>query len=191
MTCWREPVSHIVCESRPTTDRRTYAALCGSRAPGGRFEVFYRRWTGPGELPPFGPHIKRHPGMVIEYRDPATSGLFTLDEARERMHELAERVIDIEFPGYEARPTPAPPTPVKELSGSNPRLKAWIMQHHEGHFEVRCFHHEVIAATQDGSYVEWDWVRVRTDFACFAIELAEAEVAAQEELEDLGRSFTE
>jgi hypothetical protein len=58
------------------------------------------------------------------------------------------------------------------------------MQHSDGRFEVRCFHHEMVAATKDGSHVEWDWVRIRSGVAVFTTDQQEAEAAAREELAD-------
>lgn len=185
MPSWREPIAQLSRECRPTSERRVYVCLHGPCAPSNRYEVYFRRWIGPEEWPPFGPHAVMHPQFVVEYRDSGCDGHATLDAARARAQELAESLPDLEDARFNQRPAPATPLRLQEECGSDPQLKARILEHSDGRLEVRCFRYEPIASSQDGSHVEWDWMRQRCDTALFATDLESAQAAAQLELEDL------
>lgn len=182
MPVWREAIPREIRQSWPTLERRTLVVLHGSNVPGGPFEVFCRRWTGASELPPFGPHAARNPDQVIEYRAPGRPTFPTFEEARECAQDWVRMLPDFHRERFEAQIATPPPVRVAELTGSDPSLRTWVMLHHDGRFEVRCFHREVVAATEDGSHLEWDWVRIRSAVAIFADDLEEAGVAAREEL---------
>lgn len=187
MPYWREPLPRMIRESRPTAERRVYVLLCGPCAPEAQYEVYFRRWLGPEEWPPFGPHATQHPQLVAEIRDSRGGGYATLDEARVRARALAEHLPNLDDDSFDRRPVPEPPLRLQEVYGADPQLKAWTVQHADGRLEVRCFRYEPIASTPDGSYVEWDWMRQRWEAALFATDMESAEAAAQSELEELRR----
>jgi hypothetical protein len=113
MAIWREPVLRTISEARHTLERRTLVVLCGTREPAGSFEVYCRRWTGPLDLIPFGPHTARNPERVIEYRAAGRPRFATLDEARECAEAWARRLPDFAREEFEAQ-IPLPPSRPRE-----------------------------------------------------------------------------
>ena len=187
MAVWREPILFSDAHVFPTPERRTVVVMRYHRLEGFGCELFYRRWEGPEELRPSGSAVAGRRELCAEYWPREPLHYPTLDEAREAARELAKTVPILTEAEFDRRQCPGAMRPVAEVEGTTD-LKAWIYLHPDGRYDVRCFHYELIAERPDGSYVEWDWMRLRFDELLFASDLASAEEAARRELDLLAQT---
>lgn len=74
---------------------------------------------------------------------------------------------------------------VKEIDHDSAKVRAIVLRHSDGRYEVRYFVYEPVAQSMGGRIVHWDWVRTRRNIATFATDLQSAEEVAKLELEQI------
>jgi hypothetical protein len=187
MAVWREPVLFSDVHVFPTRERRVAVVIRHHHLEDLGCELFYRRWEGPEELPPYGPFTARRRELCAEYWPRAPDRYDTLAAASERAREIAP-LSEAEFDRRQCRPAFYP---VDEVNGPEERkeeLKAWIFRHPGERYEVCCYQYEPIAQCEDGTCFEWEWVRIPWDYQLFASDLTAAKEAARRELDLLAQS---